>query len=509
MINGAIPTLSIGIVCGALLLLLVAAFKRRTRASASQVEDQANEYFLMGQAAGPMLLAVSYCATLLSAFTFIGLPGYFYGHGAGTWLFIPFSNIAAVMVFLLFGTFFRSIQARFGTYSPLDVIGLAYGSQRLATLAFCISTVFIVPHIAVQLAGFGRLAAGFGFDYEFSAFILLVVLVLYIIVAGMWGDVWTDVWQAGIMVIGLWVIVAVMLSTHWSGNLSEMFAAVTVERGPGHLSLPGTTGFFTHLALISYVVMFTSVTVVQSPYAMRILIARGEDDLRRASIGLPWLLLAFFVPTFLIGIAGVALYPDLESGDLLMGRVLAAHFGSGGVITAIVLGLVLTGLTFAVLSTVDSQLLAVGATFTKDLYSPLIDPAVSSTRQVRVSRSAMIAVAALAFIVSLNPPRLIIQLSILSVAGTLQLLPMFLAGVLRRNPPSVLSASASVVVGLGTFMGFQWMASPGVLWGVHSGVLGLVAGTAAMVAVEAIHTHGRGALGAGKGGDHRDRASEK
>jgi SSS family solute:Na+ symporter len=476
-----------GIVLGFLAISLFRAFVNLRRDN-----DNTKQFFLMNQDVSGWVLTLTYCATLLSAFTFVGLPGFFYTHGIGTWLFVPFCNIAAVLIFYFFGRRFRQLQSEYNSLSPFEIIARAYDRPSLGLLAFAVSTVFILPHLAVQIAGIGKLAQGLGLDYTTATIALLIVFVIYTVAAGMWGDVITDIWQALVMVVGLWIICLALLG-RWNFDLGALFNSVEEVRGDAVFSLPGPTGFFSHLSLLSYVIMFMSVTIVQAPYSMRIMIARGERELRSATLHIPWVLLLFFIPTLLIGLGGSALYPDLQSGDQVTGRVLAGLFGSG-TLSALFLGVVLSAMVCAVISTVDSQLLALGATFARDVYRARINPDISDRAEIFISRVTMAVIAVTGFIIALNPPRLIVQLSILSVAGTLQLLPMFLGVTVLKRRPSSTSALISVIAGLLGFGVSHLLIPASALKGIPAGIIGLLVGTLAMIASEAVLSGARAAV---------------
>jgi SSS family solute:Na+ symporter len=370
-------------------------------------------------------------------------------------------------------------------YSPFDIIASSYRSQNMAVAYFVVSAVFIMPHLAVQVAGAGKLAESLGISYNVGALGIVVVFVFYTTLAGMWGDVWTDAVQAVIMAIGLWVVAGILFWGKWPTiDMGMIVRDITESRGEGWFGLPGPAGFFTHISLMAYVIMFTAVTITQAPYAMRLLVARGPGDIRRAATVLPIILLVFFIPVLLISMYGAATYENLESGDALLGFALGDAFGGIGLVGQILLGLILLALVFAIVSTVDSQLLALGATFASDFYRKM-KADVSDKEEVVVGRIVMGVIGIGALIIGLSPPKLIVQLAILSVSGTLQLLPAFLCAVVAPGKVSSISAWASVVTGLAVLLSMEAFGGLGV-GRLPSGFVAVVAGSIMMGLCETI-----------------------
>lgn len=482
-----VPSLSLIIVAVALACLLLATLsKQKHRQALGRLTT--NTYFLMDQKVSGVFLTATYCASLLSAFTFVGIPGFFYTHGIGTWLFIVMADVGAVLGFYVFGRVLRRLYQTYKSYSPFEIIGKHYGSRALSVTAFVVTVVFVVPHLAVQIAGIGRLAEGLGINYGVATAVSLAVLLIYTLAAGMWGDVWTDVIQGIVMFGGLW-IVAIVLLGNWDYNPSMMFQAVRDSGKETLLSLPGPYGFYSYPMLISILIMFISLPIVHAPFAMRFLLPKGQKELKQATIHVPWVLVLFFLPTLVIGIGGAVLYAGLESGDQLIGTVLLNLFGKGSTCGAALLGLILTAMVFAALSTVDSQLLTLGATFSRDIYRSLWHQKAPDRNEIKVARVTMLLITVLSFIVARRPPQLIIQLSLLSAAGTLQLLPAFVGIAAKKHRPSPQSALASIMVGLLVFAAAQWLFNPQILHGFHPGIVGLLAGTITIFVVEFVYRY--------------------
>ncbi|HEU5394196.1 MAG TPA: hypothetical protein VFV36_05280, partial [Candidatus Methylomirabilis sp.] len=97
-----------------------------------------------------------------------------------------------------------------------------------------------------------------------------------------------------------------------------------------------------------------------------------------------------------------------------------------------------------------------------------------------------------AFLIALRPVPLIIQLSLLSFAGTLQLAPAYL-GALFWPWASRRGAIASVLTGVITLGLGQWVLPAAWLLGFHPGVWGLAAGLLALTVGSLWPSGGRGA----------------
>ena len=93
-----------------------------------------------------------------------------------------------------------------------------------------------------------------------------------------------------------------------------------------------------------------------------------------------------------------------------------------------------------------------------------------------------------AFLIAWKPPSFIVQLSIMSIGGTLQLVPTYLF-MLFGPRISAWWAIGSIITGLSVLTGWQYYSGSMLPWGLHPSVGGLLCGTVIMVIAYAVTSH--------------------
>lgn len=428
-----------------------------------------SEFFLMGRRGSRWMIGLSYTASMISALLFIGLPGMFYTHGIGAWLYICLPVMFAVLMFKGFGTGIRALQVESNAVSPFEAIGFAYKSRYVGALAFLITAIFVVPVIAMQLVGIGRLLEPFGIEYHIGIFVLVVGFVLYTIFAGMRGDVRTDILQGGLMLFGiLFIGYAVVQANNGfgGGSISERL-----------LSVPGPNGLYTVPRLLSVGIMMGALILGHGHYIMRFMIARDDREIERSMPIAAITIFLLYSGAAVVGIVGAELFPGLSSGDQLMGAILSNGFEFLGGLGLVVSGLILACVFASALSSVDSQFLALGAAGTRDVLKAFFGVELSERAEFRAARVFMGLIGLAALMLALNPPALIVQLAVFAASGTMCLVPTFVGAAVLRKKPSGYVAMISISAGFGAFIYLSLNYGADVIWGWHPGIFALVIST--------------------------------
>jgi solute:Na+ symporter, SSS family len=430
---------------GLLFLLMLAWVMGQARKSNSGrwLSRDLNQFLLWNQKVRWFLLGSSYAASMVSAMVFIPLPGLFYTHGIGAWLFICLPVIFGVSSFLWFGGRLRRLQnrARDPIISPFELVGFAYGSKRLGALIFLYTAIFVIPLIAMQIVSFGRLLEGLlALPYHISLVILVIIFVGYTIFSGMEGDVRTDSVQGFAMLLGLILVayISVKAFLEQGGTLDSALVRP-------NLNIPGPNGYFTVETLVSVGVTMAALPLVNGHYIMRFMIAKDTDELRKAMYVAPVFIFSWYFLAAVIGITGLISVPGLTSGDLLTGTLLKSQ--EQYLWGAIAGGVVLFGILSASLSSVDSQFLALGAGASRDVFNNFFGYQLSDSEQIKLVRVVMVVIGIAAIVMAVNPPRLVIQLNVLAAAGPMVLLPTALCGVLWPQTLRSWVPTASIIIG--------------------------------------------------------------
>lgn len=434
------------------------------------------EFFVAGRGIGGIIGFLTWSATLFSAFTLVGLPGFFYTHGIGSWVFIAFADTYMGVMFYLIGRRLWRLSRQFDFITPTELLGYRFASPGLSILAVTVSTLFLLPYIAIQMIGVGRLlegATGGGIPYLWGSFLLLLVVLIYSEMGGMRAVAWTDALQGILFFLLFYVVVAFFVGREW-GGIGPMFRQVA-EAKPALLSAPGPTGYFTYGTLVSLFLFIIGMPLTQPQLAVRYFIPRSERSLRIMTVASSTFATLIVIPALLIGLGGAVTFPNLRSGDLLLSEVLTRY------VPPLLAGLVICAVIAAAMSTVDSQILVLGSLFAKDIYSNLSLRERTEGEKMRAARIAICACMAAAFLLSIRPVPLLVQLAILSFAGTFQLAPAYLAALFWPRATRA-GAVASIPVGIAVLLLGQWVL-PQAWLGLHPGVWGFLLGLLTLIGV--------------------------
>jgi SSS family solute:Na+ symporter len=130
----------------------------------------------------------------------------------------------------------------------------------------------------------------------------------------------------------------------------------------------------------------------------RFFTADSETVLKRSFALWPVLVLLLFVPAFLLGTwaRGLGVTADLAAGENVLPPLLAAYTSTWFA------AVVIAGAVAAMMSSSDSMLLSGSSYFTRDLYRPLVDDAISDRREDLLGRAGVVVFAVGALVATLR-----------------------------------------------------------------------------------------------------------
>ena len=145
-----------------------------------------NEEFLLGRhKTSPMIIALSYGATFLSASAVIGFGGQAAVHGMSLmWLCFLNLFVGLVVAFLVFGKKTRRIGKKYGASTFADLLGKVYNSKGIrAFTAILIIVMMPIYAAAVLKGGVNSLAVITGLTeyYNYILIALSIVVAVYVV----------------------------------------------------------------------------------------------------------------------------------------------------------------------------------------------------------------------------------------------------------------------------------------------------------------------------------------
>jgi len=417
-----------------------------------QSED---DYYLAGRGQPLLVTALTIMATFFSSAALLGIPGAIYRDGIAFLLFALNLPLSGAAVYVLGSRITRVGRAR-GYITPADMLADYYGNSRAVRLLVALAGfLYVLPYVIVQIRAGGHLAeqmfppseplqfAGMTLDvFDLGASALAVIMTVYVLVGGMRSVALTDVVQGILLLFGMLVSGAAIIFAF--GGFRSYFAAVA-ELPAEALSMPGVSGSYGVWKMFTLCVFASLATMIQPAQWMRYYAARSTQVLKHTALLFATLLpVCFLFGVMLVGLGARALYPpELVEGKVVPHEMVGSHdqaliavlriHGAEmlGVAGPLVVSIILVAVLSASMSTADSNLHALSAVMTRDVYDR-IRPKSSPAERAWVGRMVIVlASAAALWLVHVGqrnpefaPLKMIIEMLIVAMAFSCQVLPL-------------------------------------------------------------------------------------
>ncbi len=397
-----------------------------------------DEFYVAGRKLGPFPLAGTFAASYVSAAFILGIMSVAYTNGVGA---ITINGLGFGGGWTLLALMSKKLQRFEGITSP-DIYAARYESKILRTWTAFLFTFNAVLFLVIQFKGIGTAVSGFlNIPNNFAILLIGGTIIFYVISGGMSSVVWTDVIQAIIMITGVYLSASLIAGKF--GISSILFQAGTIAeeggRAAGYLLDPFAGGVYTPMSAFGTTFSLCAAVACVTFYHRMFFSARSVKAAKATTgVAAPFLIVFFFCIVFL-GIAGKVLIPDLAAADqvfpALVNTVLGPTVGT----------IVLTCIVATIMSTVDSQLLAVGAIISHDFYKNLINKDSSMKEELRVVRMGIAIVGALGMLIAiLNPSQMMVIYYMLNASIAATLFPMLILGLFWKGATAMGAIVGSV-----------------------------------------------------------------
>lgn len=161
----------------------------------------ASDYLLGGRKVNPVIMALSYGATFISASAIVGFGGIAATFGMGIqWLCLLNMFMGVIIAFIVFGRKTRKMGAEHNAKTFPQLLGLHYNSRAIQIFIAGIIFIGMPLYTAVVMKG-GAVFIEQMFEIDFHVALLAFTLIVaaYVISGGIKGVLYTDALQAVIM----------------------------------------------------------------------------------------------------------------------------------------------------------------------------------------------------------------------------------------------------------------------------------------------------------------------
>jgi SSS family solute:Na+ symporter len=352
-------------------------------------------------------IGLSIYATFLSSNTFLGVPGKAFGGNWNAFVFSISMPLAAWVASKYFVPFYRS-TGEISAYTHLE--------KRFGPWA---RTYAVVCFLLTQFARMGTIFFGIalslqaltGFSMSSIMIVIGVCIIIYTVLGGMEAVIWTEVVQGIIKTLGALLILFLVIK-EIPGGFSQVLDIATKDN---KMSLGSFSPNFTESTF--WVILFYGFFINLNNFGMdQNYIQRYHTATSAKAAGKSvWLCVAMYVPAsllfFIIGAALYAFYqvnPDLI--DPVRLKVAAERLGSAAtsqqitelatsfgpadygdkvlpffMVTKVptgLVGLIVSALLSAAMSTISSNMNASATVFTMDIYKKYFKPNVTDKQQL-------------------------------------------------------------------------------------------------------------------------------
>ena len=308
--------------------------------SRKSLNDSRN-YFLGGGSIGWAAIGASLFASNISAEHFIGLAG----SGASSGLAVGQFEWLACLALLLLGWIFVPVYLRTGVFTMPEFLERRYNPACRAYLSGVSLIAYIFTKISVSVyAGALVLETILGWNIWAGAVFLIMATGIYTIFGGLRAVIYTDFFQAFILIAG--AIIITLVSIDRLGGLDQLIKAYppdffSVWRPFTDRDFPWT-GILFGAPILGIWYWCTDQMIVQ-----RVLAAPDISKARRATLLAGYLKI---LPVFILvlpGLAGAALFKDVPPNAVYAAMV-------GNLLPAGLKGLVVAALLSALMSSLSS-----------------------------------------------------------------------------------------------------------------------------------------------------------
>jgi SSS family transporter len=402
------------------------------------------DYYVGGRQMGGVVLGLSFFATYSSTNSFVGFAGQSYSYGAPWLLLAPMIVFFCVVAWTVVAPRLRRFTAELGSLTIPDFFGFRFDSRAARVLAAGIVIVSSFFYLTAVFKGIGTTLAVFlHVDYTLAVWIFFLIVMAYTAVGGFISVVKTDAVQ-GVVMLGA----ALLLFGGTTAAAGGLGALAVVREAPASQHLFTWDAAMPFAVLFGIIVSGTMKLVVEPRQLSRFYALRDATAVRHgfwvATLGF-LVVYALLVP---IGLYARAILPgEVADSDSIVPLLL----NDPAIFHPAASAYMLVALAAAAMSSVDSVLLVMAATFHRDLVA-LVRPARSERAAVRATAASVAIFALITTLIALDPPGGIVAMT--SFSGSLYaacFLPALLLGLYWRRGDGR-AAVASMLAGLVTLV---------------------------------------------------------
>lgn len=435
------------------------------------------DFFLQGRGMGSVAVFFTVAATWWSSFAFLGSNASFYLNGPLFWTALPW-NIAFGLMYFVVGKRIWFLGKRWNYITPTDFFKDRYASTTVGNLVAVIMLVFTLPYLQIQLSGGAYLievASGGVIPFAWAALLFYVVIIVYVWSGGLRAVAWTDIFYGVLLFFGM--VAAGLLIANELGGPATMFDRIAAVKPENLVLADGAWMSWIAMFVITPLGAFMGPQLWTRMYAVR---SSRLFDLMPFLLGLA--ALSYF-GSMLVGNAGVILQPNAVEPDKILPIMLYEYA------PFVLASLLVACGAAAAMSTANSQIHSMSSVYTLDFHKAYINPRMGERQLVWVGRWTILVLSAIAYVMALFVPGLLVTVGLVALAGTAQVMVPTVGALFWRRSTAA-GAIAGLLSGIGFLILFTFIPAltPSPFDAGGAGLLSLLINIVVFVAVSACTT---------------------
>jgi len=440
-------------------------------------ENTLSDFYLAGRGMGVFVLFLTLYATQYSGNTMIGFAGKAYRGGYQSLVMVIFMSSIIGAYFLFAPKLFR-LSKKHGFITTGDFIHYRFKNTVLTIIIVIISIFALGNYILTNLKAIGYIvvaATGGRVGFAQGIILLSLIMVIYETLGGMRSVAWTDVIQGVLLLVGV-ILIFIVIQVEYGGMVTS--AEIIKSQNPEFFNPPNWTEKRLWISTIG--LAFFGISVY--PHAIqRIYAAKDEHTLKRSLQIMVFMPLITTMFMMVVGWVGLAQFPNLDrQGSEQITILMLQDIGYRIPAMGMMIVLFLSAAIAAIMSTVDSALLAISAMVTKDLYGRL-QPGKSQRELIRIGKIFSWVIMGLAVLLAIKLPQTIWRLMEIKLELLCQIAPAIFLGLHLKRLSSravlygvIIGTIVAVIITLHPLL-------PAKPLGIHAGIWGLLINVVVLV----------------------------
>lgn len=407
------------------------------------------------RAMNPFVVGITLAASVSSASTFIINPGFVYVDGFSAFFHMSIGVAIGFFAMLFMLSFrFRRIGADNAALTIPDWIGKRYDSPGFA-LYFSVLNLLSFAFVVLLVGGISIVMQSMlGVSNEVALSITLIFVTGYVFIGGTNAHVLTNMLQGSLMII---VTIAVLGSCFWVASQQPVSTVESLRAiDPNLVAAVNTEGrLFNDVFSIYVAGIVVGAIVVCQPHILTKALYVKDDQAVRRYLAVFAVVFMLFQMLGMVGFYAHLTVPpealvDSATGQFRQDLVMTAYLET--MFPPWVFTIVGVVLLAAAMSTLDGLLVSMSTITANDLVLNLVerrhhhDEEQQMAFALKVSHVVLVIIAIAAFIINLQPPKLLGIFGQVGVYGlTAAAAPPLLLGVLFRKVPLLLVWAGSAI----------------------------------------------------------------